>query len=263
MVSRWNLSDCKSPQISRTLLGILTDLKVVFWRISTSPLIFKCSRLGTNSLVTVPSAPITTGITVTFMFHSFFSSLVRFLVLISLFDFFLLYPVISQNGKNLNSVGSLFFSFFSFFFFSFFFFFLTITRFGRLAEIRWSVCISKSLRSLCISLSKTDSGLCIHHLFMWSNFNFLHYSQWITFTTQLCLDLYTFFLFVEHEDNSDTHQRCNHCNIHKESIKDIWKIEDSLTNCNCGDYSATEINSITEKIPEKLFRFSLTRSSIK
>ena len=67
------------------------------------------------------------------------------------------------------------------------FFLLIITRSGRLAEIRWPVCILKSQKFLCISFSRTDSGLCIYHLFVWSNVNFLHNSHWITFHTQLCL----------------------------------------------------------------------------
>ena len=62
----------------------------------------------------------------------------------------------------------------------FFFFLLIIIRFGRLAKIWWSVCISKSQWTLCVSFSWTDSGLCIYHLFIWSNFNFLHNSPWIT-----------------------------------------------------------------------------------
>ena len=72
-----------------------------------------------------------------------------------------------------------------------FFFLLTINRSGRLVEIRWSVCITKSQRILCVSFSRMDSGLCTHHLFIWSNSNFLHNSQWITFLTQLCLILYS------------------------------------------------------------------------
>ena len=36
-----------------------------------------------------------------------------------------------------------------------------IIRFGRLAEIWWSVCISKSQRGLCVSFSWIDSGLCL------------------------------------------------------------------------------------------------------
>ena len=46
--------------------------------VPTRPLISKSSTSCTNLWATVPSAPITIGITVTFMFHSFFSSLARF-----------------------------------------------------------------------------------------------------------------------------------------------------------------------------------------
>ena len=74
----------------------------------------------------------------------------------------------------------------------FFFFLLIITRSCRLAEIQWSVCISKSSRTSS-ALSRTDSGLCIYHLFLWSNVNFLHNSLWITFPTQSCLFLYSFY----------------------------------------------------------------------
>ena len=37
-----------------------------------------------------------------------------------------------------------------------------------------------------------DSGLCIYHLFIWSNLNFLYNSQWITLPKQSCLALYSF-----------------------------------------------------------------------
>ena len=75
--------------------------------------------------------------------------------------------------------------------FFFFFVFLTITRSRGLAEIKWSVCILKSQRSLCVSFSWTDSCLCTYHLFVWSNLNFLHNSKWNTFPTQSCLVLYS------------------------------------------------------------------------
>ena len=64
-------------------------------------------------------------------------------------------------------------------------------RSGLLAGIRWSVWMLKSHRSLCVSFSRTGAGLCIYHLFVWSNWNFLHISQWITFPTQSCLALYS------------------------------------------------------------------------
>ena len=78
MVSPWSLSDNKSPQVSRILLSILADLKnAVVWMVSTRPVISKYSSPCTNPLVTVPRAPITIDIIVTFMFHSFFNSLAR------------------------------------------------------------------------------------------------------------------------------------------------------------------------------------------
>ena len=53
-----------------------------------------------------------------------------------------------------------------------FLFLLVISSCGRLTEIRWSICISKSQRILFVWFSRTDSGLCIYHLFDWSNFIF-------------------------------------------------------------------------------------------
>ena len=76
MVFHCSLSDSKS-QIIRTLLSIQADLNnTVVWIVSTCPLISKSSYPLTNPSVTVLGAPITIGITVTFMFHSFFSSLI-------------------------------------------------------------------------------------------------------------------------------------------------------------------------------------------
>ena len=72
-------------------------------------------------------------------------------------------------------------------------FFLSIKiRSGFLAWIGWSICISKSQRTLCNSFLRTDSGLCISHLLAEWNFNPLHYSEWITFPTPLAILLYSF-----------------------------------------------------------------------
>ena len=71
-------------------------------------------------------------------------------------------------------------------------FLLIIIMSGRLAEIRWSIYISKSQGSLRISFSRTDSGLCIYHFFPMTNLNFLHKFQWTTLQTQLCLVFYSF-----------------------------------------------------------------------
>ena len=72
-----------------------------------------------------------------------------------------------------------------------FFLLLIIIKSGLLARIRWSVCMLKSNRSLCVAFSRTGAGLCIYHLLVWSNLNFLHISQWITLPTQSCLALYS------------------------------------------------------------------------
>ena len=94
MVSHWSLRDSKSPQVSRTLLSILADFNnAVVWMVSTCPLISKSSNPFINPLVTVQRAPITIGINVTFMFHSFFNSLarLRYLSFFSLFFNFTLW----------------------------------------------------------------------------------------------------------------------------------------------------------------------------
>ena len=78
MVFQWILSDSKSPQVFRAFLSILVVLNnAVVWVASTCPPTSKSSSPFSNPLVTVPDAPITIGIIVTFMFHSFFNSLAR------------------------------------------------------------------------------------------------------------------------------------------------------------------------------------------
>ena len=59
--------------VSRTLLSILAHLNnPLVWMASTGLLISRSSSPFTNPLGIVPSAPITTGITVSFMFHRFY-----------------------------------------------------------------------------------------------------------------------------------------------------------------------------------------------
>ena len=75
MVSHWSLSDRKSPQVSRTRLSILAVLSnAVVWIVSTRPPTSKSSRPFNNPLVTVPNAPITIGIIVTFIIIIIISS---------------------------------------------------------------------------------------------------------------------------------------------------------------------------------------------
>ena len=98
-VSRWFLtgvwSDSKSPQVSRTLLRILTERNnAVVWMVSTRPLFTSPLVPCSNTLVIVPRALIIIGITATFMFHClfFFNSLARstYLSFISLSSNFIL-----------------------------------------------------------------------------------------------------------------------------------------------------------------------------
>ena len=78
MVFHWSLSDSKSPQVSRTLLSILTVYNnAVVWMVSSRPPTSKSSRPFNDPSVTVLKAPITIGTIVTFMFYSFFNFLVR------------------------------------------------------------------------------------------------------------------------------------------------------------------------------------------
>ena len=72
MVYHWSLSDNKS-QVSGTVLSILADFsKAVVWIFFTLPLIYKSPSPCIKPLLTIRRAPITSGITATFMFHSFF-----------------------------------------------------------------------------------------------------------------------------------------------------------------------------------------------
>ena len=75
MVFNWSLSDSKFLQVSLILLTILADLNnAVVWMVSSCLFISNSSSPFTNHLLIVPRAAIAIGITVTFMFHSFFNS---------------------------------------------------------------------------------------------------------------------------------------------------------------------------------------------
>ena len=128
MVFHWSLSDNKSPQVSRTLLNILAVLNnVVVWMVSTRPPTSKSSSPFSNPLVTVSNAPITIGIIVTCMFHSFFQFPSKVEVLILLFTFFQFYSVFSRDSKVDYFASSLSF---------FFFLLIVIIKSGLLAGIR-------------------------------------------------------------------------------------------------------------------------------
>ena len=106
--------------------------------VSTRPPTSKSSRPFNNTLVTVPKAPITIGIIVTFMFHSFFQFSSKVEVLILLFTFFQFYSVVTRDSKVDYFASSLFLLL------------LIIIKSGLLAGIRWSVWMLKSHRSFII-----------------------------------------------------------------------------------------------------------------
>ena len=125
MDSHWILSDSNSPQVSATLFS-MTDLNnAVVWMASTRPFISKSASPFDYPLVTVPSTQITIGITVTFMFHSFFRSLARsqYLSLFSLSFRFTLWSAGTAKSTIQQVPNPFFFS-------------VTFIRSGHLAEIR-------------------------------------------------------------------------------------------------------------------------------
>ena len=140
--------DNKSPKISRTLLSILADLNnAVVYLVSACPLISKSSVPCINPLVTKSRALISIGIIVIFMFHSFVSSLARSRYL----SFFSLSFNVSRwsAGRAKSAILEVLY------------FLLVFIRSGCLAKLRWSVYISKSKRSLCVSFSRTLSLLLL------------------------------------------------------------------------------------------------------
>ena len=168
----------KSSQVYRTLLSILANLNnAVVWMVSTPslpvliPTLRDCTK-NTNY----------NWYQRHFLVLQFFLFSGKVYVLSSLFVFFQFSLWSTETAKS--TIWQVLF------------FLSIIIRSGRLAEIKWSVYISKSQRNLRVLFSRTDSGLCIYHLFVWSNWNFLHNSQWITFPTQSCLVSYSFYMII-------------------------------------------------------------------
>ena len=88
----------------------------VVWMLSTRTPTSKSSSTFDNLLVSVPKTPITIGIIVTCMFHSFFQFPGKVEVFILLFTFFQSYCVSSRYNKVDKFANSLF-CFFCFFFY--------------------------------------------------------------------------------------------------------------------------------------------------
>ena len=136
--------------------------------------------------MTVPRAPITIDITVIFMFHSFFfNSLAKGPRTYLSFSFLsiLLWNQLGQQSPQFSKLSL------------FCWLLQGLVVWPRLSD----PFISQNPRtSCCVTFSKTNSELCLYHLFVWSNFNDLQNSQWITFPTQSCLVLYSFCASLLH-----------------------------------------------------------------
>ena len=146
-----------SSQVSRIFFSILADLNnTVVWIVT--------SRLPiTNSLKIALIAPVTVKITITFMFHSFFSSLTRSKNF-SVFPISLVFTLLSaRTVKSTNRPQVTFIL-------------LTVTWSSRLTRIWWS--LSQNPRELCASHFLGPILVCtFYQLVEWSSFNFLYNSQ--------------------------------------------------------------------------------------
>ena len=164
MIFHWSLRVSKFSEVSRTFLSILADLNNLDWMVSIRPLFYNLSSLFFQSFSHRSKC------TNYNWYHShphalqFFFFLV--LVFVYLFDLLYFHSVVFRNG-NIHCMANSFFI-------------LINTRPGPQFEIGWSICILKSQRILCPSFSTTDFSLCIYHLVVWSNFDLLHNSQWIS-----------------------------------------------------------------------------------
>ena len=148
MVFHLSLRDSKTPQVSRTLLLILVDLNnTIIWIVSIRLLIPKSPSLFSKSSGDVSSAPVTIGMTVTFMFHGI-NSLARSMYLF--FFFFFFFHFVVHLDRKVNYTAGSFSS-------------LIITRYGLLARIRWSVCIWKS-QIFFLQLLSQDGFRFVHLL---------------------------------------------------------------------------------------------------
>ena len=178
MVFHRRLCDSKSAQVSRSLLIILGEFNnAVVWMVSTRPPNSKSSRPfnDIHSLCQKHQSQLVQSTLSCSLVSSILSpgrdTCPSFHILSVLFC--------GKPGSTVdNFAGSLFL--------------VVIFRSAHLADIWRSVCMSKSHRGLCVSFSRTGAGLCIYHMLVWSNLNFLHISHCITLPTQSCLVLYSF-----------------------------------------------------------------------
>ena len=146
----------------------------------------------------VPRPPITNGITVTLMLHSFLRTLARSKY-VFLLSFSLIFTLWSAGAakSTIRQILSGFVFVFLFFFlllFCFVFCFYQLSLNLVFQPGLDNLFVSQNPREFWASNSpgQTDSVLGMYHSVLWTNFNFFHNSQWIIFPTQLCRSLYSF-----------------------------------------------------------------------
>ena len=149
---------------------ILTELNnVVVWTVSTHPLVSKSSSHSTKTLGSIPSVLIATGIPVTFMFHSCFSSLARsWYLFLSISFSFTLWSAGSQSPL----------------FSKFFFFFCWLPRHLFTLPRLGDLFVSQNSKAFCASHFLGQILACAYIIcsyFLCWDLNFLWNSQWITF----------------------------------------------------------------------------------
>ena len=138
-----SLSDNKSFQVSRTILSILADFDgAEIWMVSTCPLVSKSCSPFTNllGLFRVHQLQLVSpSLLCSIVFLVLYQGLGTYLY----FRFLLIFILCSAEiAKSTIQPVSFFLLLL-----------LTITRSNHVAEIRWSVCISKSQRNLCVTFS--------------------------------------------------------------------------------------------------------------
>ena len=149
-----------------------------FWMISARPLISMSSSHCTKSLVTVSWAPITIGITVTYMFHSFSIPNQGPGIYLS-FRFRLMFSVVSRDSKVKYFASSPFI----------FADYYKVWSYSRdLVILLYFKFIVEFVRLILL-----DKCWVVHIPFVrMVNFTFLHHSQWVALSTLSCLILYSF-----------------------------------------------------------------------
>ena len=137
MVFNLSLTFSKSLRLSRTLLSILDNLNIsLVWMVLILPLISSSSSLRSKLLGPFQLQLVSPSTSCSIFFYSRARSKYFF-------------AQVRQNVK-----------IYKFVFFYSFFYFLIISRSGRLAEIKWSVCIWKSQKILCLSFCE----FCFGHI---------------------------------------------------------------------------------------------------